>query len=373
MNDRVWLPPIEWKSLKQWWEFLDQVTLLKPELECGQPPDGWLEMPADIKVHRLCHHEDRPIARRLDTLRAARALLSSTHVLMARMPYYETTWCYRVARNIGTDYFVEIHGDWETAVLEEDSKSLSHRITRRFRAWANRRALAQMTENALCVLAVGPRLVEKYVPASVPSLISTNHLLSEREYSPRIDFALRDPPRILFVGDMQRRKGLHFLFHALASLNDQGRRFEMVMVGSGPMVGELNAYASRRGFADRVTFVGKVAHGDVIYNHYRSSDVFVLPSVAAEGVPRVTHEAMAFGCPVIATDIGSVSWQLEGGAGIVIPPGNVESLARAISRVLDDADLRRTLSKTGFRRSLDYTYEKQKARIAEFVRTHLQI
>jgi len=38
----VWLPPIEWESLKPWWEFLDEVILLKPEVELEEPPDGWM-------------------------------------------------------------------------------------------------------------------------------------------------------------------------------------------------------------------------------------------------------------------------------------------------------------------------------------------
>jgi glycosyltransferase involved in cell wall biosynthesis len=287
------------------------------------------------------------------------------------MPYYETTWCYRVAKKRGMRFVLEIHGDWETALLDEDSSSLFRKATRRFRALASRQIVAEMATNATCVLAVGPRLLEKYVPKGVPSLVSTNHLLREEVYCRRTDFALKDPPRILFVGDMQRRKGLHILFQALASLSNSGRRFEMMMVGSGPMIRELQAYASRQGFRNSVRFVGRVAHGEELYQYFRGSDLFVLPSIAAEGVPRVTHEAAALGCPVIATDVGSVAWQLQDGAGIVVPPGNAEHLAIAILKVLDNADLRQSLSEKGFLQSLKYTYEKQQIRITEFVAAHL--
>ena len=370
-GDRVWLPPIEWKSLKQWWEFLDEVVLIKPEIESPDTPDGWLEVPPEIAVQSICRYGDARFARRRATFRAANELLRSSDVLLARMPYYETTWCYRVGKKRGMRYVLEIHGDWETAVLEEDSHSLIRIATRRFRANANRRIVEEMAANATCVLGVGPRLLEKYVPRSVPSLASTNHLLDKQDYRVREDFTLKDPPRLLFVGDMQRRKGLHILFRALSSLKTAGRRFEMIMVGTGPMVEELSDYAARQGFADNVRFAGKVAHGEELYDFFRESDIFVLPSVAAEGVPRVTHEAMAFGCPVIATDIGSVAWQLYDDAGIVVPPGDAESLARAIAEVIDKIDLRRSLSEKGFRRSLEYTFEKQKATISQFVGTHI--
>ncbi|MFC1636034.1 glycosyltransferase family 4 protein [Planctomycetota bacterium] len=366
---RVWLPAIEWKSLQQWWEFLDDVVLLKPEFESPQVPDGWVELVEKIGVHRLCLHGDRYFARKRAALHEACELLRQSDVLLARMPYYETAWCYQVAKKKRMRFVLESHGDWETSVLEEDKNTLLRKATRRFRASANRRAVLEMTANATCVLGVGPELVNKWVPENVPSLVSTNHLLSAGEYCRREDFSLKMPPRILFVGDMQRRKGLHILFEALFILKNSGRPFLMVLVGAGPMIEELNDYASLNGFQSSVQFTGKVPHGPQLYEYFRQSDVFILPSVAAEGVPRVTHEAMAFGCPVIATDIGSVSWQLQGGAGIIVPPGNTDSLARAICRVLDDAVLRRNLSQKGFQRSVDYTYEKQKVRIAEFVRT----
>lgn len=370
-GDHVWLPACEWKSLKQWWEFLDEVVLLKPELESEEIPEGWVEMPTGIKVHRLCDSGDGRFARRRDTIRAARELLKPPDVVMARMPCYETQWCYQVARKRGMLVVVEIHGDWETAVLEEDPSSVLRRATRQFRATANRQIVSEMAANATCVLAVGPRLAAKYVPQGVPSIVSTNHLMSQREYCRREDFVLKNPPEILFVGDMQRRKGLDILFRALSLLKNAGRRCETIMVGSGPMIEKLKEYASSSGFANSVRFVGNVAHGEELYKYFREGDVFVLPSVAAEGVPRVTHEAMALGCPVIATDIGSVAWQLKNGAGIVVPPGNAEKLAGAISEVFDNSGLRRSLSEKGFLRSLEFTYEKQAKNIADFVQTHI--
>lgn len=367
LGNEILIPPIEWKSLEQWWEFLDEVVLLKPEIISDDPPVGWMAVPRNIAVEQICRNGDGRLARRRDTLHAARSLLDPSGILMARMPYYETAWCYQVARKIGMRHFLEIHGDWETAVLEEDSNSVFRRATRLARAGANRRVQSRMARRSICVLGVGPDLIRKYVPRLIPSLVSTNHLLGESSFSRRKEFGLKNPARLLFVGDMQRRKGLHILFEALSYLKDEGRRFEMVMIGTGPMVDELSVFAEKNDFVESIKWKGKVPHGKALYEYFKESDVFVLPSVAAEGVPRVTHEAMAFGCPVIATDIGSVSWQLEGGAGLVIPPGDASELAEKLGRVLDDASLRRKLSEKGFQKSLGYTYEKQKAAIADFV------
>jgi glycosyltransferase involved in cell wall biosynthesis len=92
--------------------------------------------------------------------------------------------------------------------------------------------------------------------------------------------------------------------------------------------------------------------------------------VAGEGVPRVIHEAQSQGCPVIATDIGSTRWQLDGEAGIVIPPANTNALRENMLRVIDEEELRRKLSLNGFRRALEFTYEKQRQKIEGFVRKY---
>lgn len=367
-GDSIWLPSIEWKSLKQWWEVLDEVVLLKPQVRNTNCPNGWIELPSEIKTHRICWSGDSRLSRRIMTFRESAKILDKSALLIVRMPYYESDWCYQVGRKLGMSHIVEVHGDWETAVLEEDSQSLIRKLTRGMRAKANRRKVMTMTANALGVLGVGPKLVAKYAPDSVTSIVSTNHLLDEGDYKFVEDKPANDPPIILFVGDMQKRKGLHIFFEALRRLKERGVQFRVIMVGAGPMLRVLSDFAEAHKFEDRVKFVGRLAHGGKLYEYFTRSDLFVLPSVAAEGVPRVTHEAMAFGCPVIGTDIGSVAWQLSDGAGIIVPPGDSEALAFEINRVLSDRELRQQLRRKGYERSLDFTYEKQKARIGEFVR-----
>ncbi len=371
-NERgAWIPASEWKSLQQWWCFLDGVALAKPEINQESLPVGWVLVPEDIEVFRLCGYQNSRLSRRRETLLSAQELLCNASTLILRVPNYESKWCFQVAARLGVSLILEIHGDWESAVLEEDSKSLPRKVTKTIRARSNRNVVSRMAEYATSVVGIGPELLKKYVPHDTPSLISTNHLLREADYRRRNCFDLKIPPRLLFVGDIQRRKGLHILFEALTALKRLGRNFKMTLVGAGPMKDELAAYSLAHGFSDSVEFVGTVAHGGLLYKYFQESDIFILPSIAAEGVPRVTHEAMAFGCPVIAADIGSVSWQLDGDAGIIIKPGSVDSLLEAIVRVLDDAKLRENLSSRGYAKSLEYTLEKQQEKISSFVSNYI--
>ena len=106
--------------------------------------------------------------------------------------------------------------------------------------------------------------------------------------------------------------------------------------------------------------------------YFREADVFVLPSVAAEGIPRVIQEAMASCCPVVATDIGSARYQLGMGQyGAVVPPNNPQALTAAIARLIDDSDYRRSTIANAFERARKYTYERQHEYIGEILRENV--
>lgn len=65
--------------------------------------------------------------------------------------------------------------------------------------------------------------------------------------------------------------------------------------------------------------------------------VFVLPTYT-EGFPNVVLESMACGCPIVATSVGAIPEMLDGGAGIVIEPRNVEQLRDAVAWVLENPE-----------------------------------
>jgi phosphatidylinositol alpha-mannosyltransferase len=73
---------------------------------------------------------------------------------------------------------------------------------------------------------------------------------------------------------------------------------------------------------------------------------------------------MAQCCPVVATDVGSVRYQLgDGRYGIVVPPGDEAALAEAISRIIEDGASRRALIAAAFEEARSHTYESQIAQV----------
>lgn len=151
-------------------------------------------------------------------------------------------------------------------------------------------------------------------------------------------------PIFLFVGRLTPQKGLSYLVRAMASVC-QREKARCVIIGDGPQRQELEKLAHQLQISDRVAFLG---HQNNPFKFMRRATSFVLPSVV-EGMPYVIVEAMACGCPVIATDCAQGVHELlaEGQRGLLIPPKDPVALAEAMLRMLQDSKLREQLSQDG--------------------------
>jgi teichuronic acid biosynthesis glycosyltransferase TuaC len=145
---------------------------------------------------------------------------------------------------------------------------------------------------------------------------------------------------LLCVGSLIPRKGHDLVIQALARLPD----CQLVIAGSGPLRGDLEALARRVGVADRVRFLGETPHAQ-LPALYAAADVLVLAS-SREGWANVLLEAMACGAPVVATDVnGAGEVVRSGAAGLLMPQRTagslVETLARLRAAMPTRADTRR--------------------------------
>jgi glycosyltransferase involved in cell wall biosynthesis len=144
-------------------------------------------------------------------------------------------------------------------------------------------------------------------------------------------------PVVLFVGRLIYYKGAEVLVRALRDVDA-----DLVLIGQGPLEGELRALAEGSGVSGRVTFVAPVDDAELAA-WYRAAAVFCLPSVArSEAYGLVQLEAHASGTPVVSTSLPTgVPWvNRDGETGLVVPPGDADALAAALRRLLADDDLR---------------------------------
>jgi rhamnosyl/mannosyltransferase len=160
--------------------------------------------------------------------------------------------------------------------------------------------------------------------------------------------AIAPGPHILFVGRFVYYKGIDVLIDAMTRCPGT-----LLLVGDGPLEGELRTQVATLGLQDRVRFIGRVSDED-LPAYYHASDVFVLPSVAVtEAYGLVQIEAMAAGIPVVSTNLPTgVPWvNQDGVTGLVVPPRDAGALAAALGRLLGDEGLRRSLGASGRRRA----------------------
>ncbi|NIV52440.1 MAG: glycosyltransferase [Gammaproteobacteria bacterium] len=161
--------------------------------------------------------------------------------------------------------------------------------------------------------------------------------------------------RVGVVARLCADKGLDVLLAAAARLVETWQQLEFVLVGEGEQREELETEIRRRGLGGSVRLAG--AQADV-RPWIASFDIAVLPSYR-EGLPNALLEYLAMGRPVVATRVGGVSRVLKGGSvGVLVPPGDPQSLAAAIDGLLRDAARRAELAQAARARAQDYGLER---------------
>ena len=148
--------------------------------------------------------------------------------------------------------------------------------------------------------------------------------------------------RGLFVGRVEKNKGVFELFDALAELKSRGVAVKMTLVGA--YGSEMEEAVERLQISDCVAFAGLAKNPDELKKFYCDADFFCLPSYT-EGFPRVLYEAMAHGLPCLTTLVGGIPSRMHAGENCLeLKPRDVGSIVEAISALSSDPALAERLS-----------------------------
>jgi len=170
------------------------------------------------------------------------------------------------------------------------------------------------------------------------------------------------PPRIGSIGRMHRNKGYDVLLEAAARLKARGLDVHLTLAGDGPELAALKALAAKLDLNDRVAFPGWMdSPADVL----KTLDLFVSSS-RIEPFGLVVIEAMAFGTPVVATDIDGPRDILEGGGlGRLVRRDDPDALAEAFAAVMADPAAARAIAQNAQQSALErYSLKAGGARLA---------
>lgn len=155
------------------------------------------------------------------------------------------------------------------------------------------------------------------------------------------------PPEGSVIGlgvRLAEQKGIRYLLQAMPEVIKNFPDITLVIAGRGPLADDLKKQANDIGIHPNVRFIGPRLDIPALLKLF---DLYVLPSLW-EGLPMVLLEAMAAGCPIIATDVGGVSMAIHDGEnGKLIEPGNIDQLSQAIIDLLSNKALREQYSLKG--------------------------
>ncbi|GKS58323.1 glycosyl transferase family 1 [Nitrospira sp.] len=179
-------------------------------------------------------------------------------------------------------------------------------------------------------------------------------------------FSPRSHPQhgyVLAVGSLYSRKRWDRLIRAVALLASKGTHLEVRHVGSGPLLGELEAMVKRLHIEHAFRFLG-VRH-DIPALLGDAS--FLAHTAEVEGCPNVVLEAMACGRAVVATAAGDIPWLVDDGkTGFVVPRDDEVALSNRIATLLEDRDLCRRMGEAG-RMKAEHTFGLDRFRSEHFV------
>jgi glycosyltransferase involved in cell wall biosynthesis len=168
------------------------------------------------------------------------------------------------------------------------------------------------------------------------------------------------------VKTLRPRYGIRELILAFQRIADAFPTARLIVVGGGDQHTELQTLIVNLDLENRITLTGQVSHKDVP-EYLRGFDIFVVPSLTdRESFGVAAVEASASGLPVIASRVGGLpEVVLDGKTGLLVPPGDIDALADAMSRLLADSALRAQMGQAGRQFVLEHYRWEDNAKLME--------
>jgi phosphatidylinositol alpha-mannosyltransferase len=217
-------------------------------------------------------------------------------------------------------------------------------------------------------IAVSPPALEyvsKYFPGEyniIPNGVDTKHF--SPDVTPIEEFN-DGKLNILFIGRLEKRKGLDYLLEAYQQIKPEMPDSRLIVVGPGIRLRRKYEKRVRKNNLKDVFFIGYAAYQD-LPRYYKTADIVCCPATGWESFGIVLIEAMAVGKPIIASDIHGYNSVLTHGAeGLLVSPKNSKELAKALIYLSDNAPLRHQMGEKGKLTARKYSWENIAQKILE--------
>jgi glycosyltransferase involved in cell wall biosynthesis len=298
-------------------------------------------------------------------------------VLHCRVPSPAAIFAFVFARMASRPAFVLIVGDLQALLPAMPYRGVKRVLWRAYTAFEEMN-VQWMSDRSLA-FANGAALAVKHSRGSHHVIETTTTTIAAADIASRADTCAGSPVRLLTVSRIDPRKGLRVLPDVVRQLRDRGLNVTLDIVGAPvgrPGEDERDAIlrdAASAGVDAHVRLLGTVPL-DRLLPMYAGYDVFVLPTLPGEGIPRVLLESMTAGVPVVTTRVAGIpSLVTHEVNGLLIDDPSAATVANAIGRVAADAALRRRLIANGYETARRFTLEAQAARMLSEVSSRLHV
>lgn len=182
--------------------------------------------------------------------------------------------------------------------------------------------------------------------SSIPTGVAAPDMLSRAQARRRLLRRLGLPSNALLVGQvsvLRSWKGQYVLINAFERLALLVPESVLLLVGGGPVRDDYAQRIRRSPVGHRMLLVG---HQEDVWSFFRGMDVAVLASTRNEGIPQAGLQAMFAGCPFVGSDVGGIPEIVEHEhTGLLVRPGDVDDLAAAMNRMLQNPEFGALLAK----------------------------
>lgn len=189
----------------------------------------------------------------------------------------------------------------------------------------------------------------------------------------------RQPYSLLTVARLTEKKGLPTLYSALHKLKKKGVDFRHTLIGDGDDRKKIIDLINELELQNQCQWLGTQTHEEVL-DHFRRSDLFILGCQIArsgdrDGIPNVLVESLAMGVPAVSTSVSAIPELIQdGNTGLLVPPGDSDSMADAIIKLLQDQALRRHIIPMG-QKHVQHSFDNEKltVKLADVFVAHAKV
>jgi glycosyltransferase involved in cell wall biosynthesis len=298
-------------------------------------------------------------------------------VLHCRVPTPAAIFAFACARAFHRPSFHLVVGDLDALLPTMPYRGLKRILWRAYTAFEERN-IQSMADRSL-TFANGAALAAKHSRPGRAVIETQTTTIALADVAARGDTCTGKGVKILTVSRVDPRKGLRILPDVAKHLVDAALDVTIDIVG--PVVGApgeaeqraIEARSASLGVAARVRMLGAVPL-ERLLPLYRDYDLFVLPTLPGEGIPRVLLEAMTGGVPIVTTRVSGIPSLITHEVnGLLVDQPSPAAIAEALARLVVDAPLRRRLIARGYETARAHTLEAQAARMMQDVSSRLGV